>query len=167
MRFSVSTAPLAQTATIASDILAGPELSGLFDIKLPTSLVGGFGIPAHVLIQERATYLRNAPCAKPMLLANMGDDEKQSLQEVSPIGSPNMQANAELWVQVVGAALVITEDERKWWAQALRGLHGLRLASLDHFADYVLRTRSLIQDGGLLVCDALNAVSPARPPATS
>jgi len=56
--------------------LAGPELSELFDIKLPTSLVGGFGLPAHVLTQERATYLRNAPCAKPMLLANMGDDEK-------------------------------------------------------------------------------------------
>jgi hypothetical protein len=41
--------------------------------------VGGFGLPAHVLTQERATYLLNAPCAKPVLLANMGDDEKQSL----------------------------------------------------------------------------------------
>jgi S-DNA-T family DNA segregation ATPase FtsK/SpoIIIE len=53
------------------------------------------------------------------------------------------------------------EEERRWWVQALRGLHDLRLASLDRFADYVLRTRALIDDEGLPVCDALNAALPA------
>ena len=72
--------------------MADQELSGLFDVKLPTTLVGGFGLAAHVLPQEQATYLRNASCAKPVLLAIMGDDEKQSFQEVSPIGTPDLQA---------------------------------------------------------------------------
>ena len=116
----------------------------------------------HLLTQERTIYFRNAPCAKPaLLLANMGDDEQQSLQEVSPIGAPDLQDDAELWVQVAGADLAITEDERRWWVQALRGLHDLHLASLDRFADYVLRTRVLVQEEGLLVCDALDAALPA------
>lgn len=83
-------------------------------------------------IRSESTFFRNAPCAKPaLLLANTGDDEQQSLQEVSPIGAPDLQDDAELWVQVAGADLAITEDERKWWVQALRGLHDLHLASLD------------------------------------
>jgi S-DNA-T family DNA segregation ATPase FtsK/SpoIIIE len=109
-----------------------------------------------------ATFFHNTPCAKPaLLLANTGDDEQQSLQEVSSIGAPDLQEDAELWVQVAGADLAITEDECKWWVQALRGLHDLHLASLDRFADYVLRTRVLIHDDGLLVCDALDAALPA------
>ena len=80
---------------------------------------------------------------------------------MSPVGAPDLQEDAELWVQVAGSDLAITEDERKWWVQALRGLHDLHHASLDHFADYVLRTRSLIHDEGLLVCDALDAALPA------
>jgi S-DNA-T family DNA segregation ATPase FtsK/SpoIIIE len=91
----------------------------------------------------------------------MGDDEQQSLQEVSPIGASDLLDDAELWVQVAGADLAMTEDERKWWVQALRGLHDLHLASLDPFADYVLRTRVLIHDDGLLICDALDAALPA------
>jgi len=44
----------------------------------------------------------------------MGDDEQQSLQEVSPIGAPDLRADAALWGQMAGADLAITEDERKW-----------------------------------------------------
>lgn len=161
-RFIIDCLTAAQTAAIAKAILADPTLSGLFDIKLPTRLVEGFGLPAHVLTSERATYFRNAPCAKPaLLLANTGDDEQQSLQEISPIGASDLQDDAELWVQVAGADLAMTEEERRWWVQALRGLHDLRHAALDPFADYVLRTRALIHDEGLLICDALDAALPA------
>jgi hypothetical protein len=48
-----------------------------------------------------------------LLLANTGDDERESLQEVSPTGAPDLQAEAEPWVQVAGAGLAITKDERK------------------------------------------------------
>lgn len=161
-RFIIDCLSPAQTAAIARAILTDPELSALFDIKLPTRLVGGFGLPAHVLTEERATYFRNAPCAKPaLLLANTGDDEEQSLRELTSISAPDLQADTELWIQVAGTGLVITEDERRWWAQALRGVQDLRLASLDRLADYVLRTRTLIEEEGFPVCDALDAALPA------
>ena len=102
-----------------------------------------------MLTLERTTYFRNASCTKPaLLLANTGDDEEQSLRELTPVGAPELQANTELWVRVASADLIITEEQRRWWVQALRGLQDLRLASLDRFADYVLRTRALIEDDG-------------------
>lgn len=161
-RFIVDCLTASETAAIARAILADTDLSVEFDIKLPRSLVGNFGLPSHVLTDERATYYRNAPCQKPaLLLANIGDDEEQSLRELTPIGAPGLQADVELWVQVAAVGLAITEDERKWWAQALLGLQDSRLASLDRFADYVLRTRTLIDQEGLVVPDALDAALPA------
>jgi S-DNA-T family DNA segregation ATPase FtsK/SpoIIIE len=160
-RFIIDCLTGAQTAAIARAILADSELSAQVDIKLPTGLVGGFGLPAEALTEERATYLRNAPCSKPaLLLANTGDDEEQSLRELTPIGAPDLLADAAPWVQVAGAGLAVTEDEQRWWAQALRGLRDLRIVSLDRFAVYVLRTRTLIGEEGLTVPDALDAALP-------
>lgn len=161
-RFMIDCLTGVQTAAIARAILEDPDLSAQFDIKLPRGLVGGFDLPAKVLTDERATYFRNAPCPKPvLLLANTGDDEEQSLRELTPIGTPELQADTGLWAQVAGAGLTITEDERKWWEQALRGLKDLHLVSLDRFADYVLRTRRLIEEEGLTIPDALDAALPA------
>lgn len=161
-RFIVDCLTATQTAAIARAILADPELSVIFDIKLPANMVSDCGLPQQVLTGERATYFRNAPCEKPaLLLANTGDDEEQSLRELTPISAADLLADAELWVRVAGAHLVITEDERKWWAQALRGLQDVHLASLDRFADYVLRTRTLIDEEGLVITDALDAALPA------
>ncbi len=161
-RFIVDCLTAAQTAAIARAVLADPDLSAQFDIKLPVGLVDGFGLPPEVLTTERATYFRNAPCPKPaLLLANTGDDEEQSLRELTPMGAPDLRADTDLWVQVAGAGLVITDDERRWWERALRGLEDLHLASLDRFADYVLRTRTLIDEEGLTVPDALDRALPA------
>jgi DNA segregation ATPase FtsK/SpoIIIE, S-DNA-T family len=161
-RFILDCLTAAQTAAIARAVLVDRELSAQVDIKLPASLVSGFELPAQVLTDERTTYFRNAPCSKPaLLLANTGDDEEQSLRELVPISAPDLQAEAELWVQVAGTDLVVTEDERKWWAQALIGLQGLHLVTLDHFGDYVLRTRILIDEEGLTVLDALDTALPA------
>jgi hypothetical protein len=44
-----------------------------------------------------------------LLLANTGDDEEESLQEVRPTGAPDLQA--EPWVQVTGAGLAITKGK--------------------------------------------------------
>lgn len=160
-RFIIDCLTGSQTAAIARAILADSELSALVDIKLPTRLVGDFGLPAEVLTEQRATYLRNAPCSKPaLLLANTGDDEEQSLLELTPIGAPDLLAEAALWVQIAGAGLAVTEDERRWWTQALRGLGDLHIVSLDRFAGYVLRMRTLIDGEGLTVPDALDAALP-------
>ena len=161
-RFIIDRLSDSQTAAIAHAILADSYLSAKFEIKLPTSLVGGFGLPTEVLTEVRATYLRNAPCSKPaLLLANTGDDEEESLRDLTPLGAPDLLADAELWVSVAGTGLSITEDERRWWSQALRGLAKLHVVTLDRFADYVLKTRTLIDMEGLIVTDALDAALPS------
>ena len=71
-----------QTAAVAKTILDDVSLSTLVEIKLPIRFVGGYGLPAHILTNERTTYFRNAACSKSALLvANTGDDEEQSLKD--------------------------------------------------------------------------------------
>ena len=119
-RFIIDCLNGAQTAAIARAILADPDLGSEFEIKLPRGLVGDFNLPNEILTHERATYFRNAPCSRPaLLLANTGDDEEQSLRELTPIGAPDLQADTNLWVQVASTGLLITEDEQRWWEQAL------------------------------------------------
>ena len=45
-----------QTAAVAKTILADASLATLVEIKLPVHFVGGHGLPAHILTNERATY---------------------------------------------------------------------------------------------------------------
>jgi len=70
-----------------------------------------------------------------MLLANTATTSSSRSRSLSPIGAPDLQDDAESWVQVAGSDLAITEDERKWWGAGLRGLHDLHLATLGRFAD--------------------------------
>jgi S-DNA-T family DNA segregation ATPase FtsK/SpoIIIE len=160
-RFIIDCLTPVQAAAIAAAILSDAEMSARCEVKLPVSLVGGLGLPESAMTAERATYFRNAPCAKEaLLIANTGDDEEQSLRELTAVGALELQGEPVLWVDVASDGLVISEEERNWWPVALRGLQELRLASLDRFADYVLRTRSHILIDGFVLTDALDAALP-------
>ena len=161
-RFMIDCLTKQQTAAIARAVMADPELSPQVDIKLPEGFVGGLALPAGVLTDKRATYLRNAPCPKPaQLLANTGDDEDQSLRELTPVGSPDLIAQPGLWIQVASAGVPVTEDDKRWWEKALSGLSALHAVTLDRFAAYVLRTRALIDDDGYILHRALDAALPS------
>ena len=161
-RFIVDCLSPEQTAAIAWAILEDSALSQAFDMKLPVHFVGNFGLPEDVLTDERATYFRNAPCERPaLLLANTGDDEQQSLRDLTPVGAPDLLAHPELWVQVAADGLPLTEEHRRWWERALLGLQDLRFASPDRYAAYVLRTRELVHAEGLPILQALGAALPA------
>lgn len=161
-RFMIDCLSAQQTAAIARAVMTDPELSARVDIKLPESFVGGLGLPAETLTDKRATYLRNAPCSRPaLLLANTGDDEDQSLRDLTPVGSPDLIERPGLWVEVASAGVSITDQEKRWWEKALTGLGTLHAASLDHFAAYVLRTRVLVHADGSLLHDALDAALPS------
>lgn len=137
-----------QTAAIAKAILADTNLSQLIDIKLPLHFVGTHGLPEHVLTAERTTYFRNAACEKSALLvANTGDDEEQSLKELVPIGAPQLQAQPGLWVGLAADGLPITDQHRSWWIKAIDGLLEVRSFALDRFAEYILQTRTAIEEG--------------------
>jgi DNA segregation ATPase FtsK/SpoIIIE, S-DNA-T family len=147
-----------QIAAIAKAILKDASLSEKVDLKLPMRLMAGHELPSFVLTEMPATYFRNASCSKPArLVANVGDDEQQSLKEFIPIGAAELQDQTELWVRVAGKGLNLTQDHGRWWEKALNGLQQLRFHSLDRFAAYVLRTREIALEEGQPVVVALGA----------
>jgi S-DNA-T family DNA segregation ATPase FtsK/SpoIIIE len=150
-----------QTAAVAQAILGDSTLAHLIDIKLPVHFVGDYGLPDEVLTKERTTYFRNAACDKSALLvANIGDDEQQSLKELVPIGAQQLLGHPELWVRLASQDLPITDQHKTWWTKALLGLLDVRIPSLDRFADYVLETKNAI-DGGQPILFALGVAFPA------
>src|SRR5262249_18048915 len=105
---------------------------------------------------------RNAPCERPaLLLATTGDDEEQSLRDLTPVGAPDLLAHPELWIQVAAEGLALSEEHRRWWERALLGLQDSRFASLDRYAEYILRTRDLVNAEGLPILLALGGALPA------
>ena|SRR5437867_1535389 len=137
-----------QTAAVATAILRDSTLAHLIEIKLPVHFIGDYGLPPEVLTTERTTYFRNAACEKSALLvANIGDDEEQSLKELVPIGAQQLLTQPGLWVTLAGTGLPMTDQHRTWWTKALQGLLEVRSPALDRFADYILATRNAIEDG--------------------
>ena len=150
-----------QTAAVAKTILADAMLSKLIEIKFPIHFVGSHGLPQTVLTKERTTYYRNAACDKgALLVANIGDDEEQSLKELVPIGAQQLRTHPELWVTLAAEGLPITDQHKHWWVKALEGLLEVRPYALDRFADYVLQTRQAIEDGQPVIF-ALGVALPA------
>lgn len=150
-----------QTAAVAKAVLNDGDLAQVVDIKLPASFVGNFGLPDHVLTTERTTFFRSADCDKPSrLLANIGDDEEQSLKEVVPIGAEQLLYHPEHWVEVAATDLHLTDEHKKWWTKALIGLLEISSFPLDRFAEYVLQTRAAIQKEGHSIRAALGYALP-------
>ena len=137
-----------QTAAVAKAVLADSNLSSLVEIKLPIHFVGDHGLPLEVLTDKRTTYFRSAACEKSaLLLANTGDDEEQSLKEVVPIGAPQLQEHPDIWVLIAADGLPIISQHKEWWRKALKGLLEVRPYALDRFAEYILQTRTAIENG--------------------
>lgn len=161
-RFILDCLTADQTAAIAKAILEDAQLAPAVDIKLPARFMEAQDLPESILTDHRATYFRNAPCDRPVLLvANTGDDEEQSLKELVPIGTPQLQDRPDIWVRVAAEGLPLTVEHRKWWERAIGGLRELRILSLDRLAEYVLRTRIGIKDEGQPIVIALGAALPA------
>lgn len=153
---------VAQTAAIASAVLADPILDARVAVKLPASLFGASGLPAEALTTLPATFYRDAACEKgAYLVTTLGGDEDQSLQDMSRLGVPELLERLTLWVAAVDADLGLTDDTRVVFERALAGLSQLRATSLDRFAGYVLRVSAACRDEGYPLINALGAALPA------
>ncbi len=152
-----------QTAAVAQAILNDELLSDIIDIKLPRKYVENIELPEFVLTDERATYYRNAVCLKDALLvASIGDDEQQSLRELSPIGTTQLLGFPDLWVEEANCLLSLPLDRimKNWWRQALRGLLQVRSVSLNVFSGYVMQTVHIIESEGEPLLEALGLSLP-------
>ncbi|MDY0222603.1 MAG: FtsK/SpoIIIE domain-containing protein [Desulfobacterium sp.] len=159
-RFLIDCLSAKQTAAIAIEILKDKELDRLIEIKLPISFVGEHGLPDNILTRERTTYFRNFDCKKSaLLIANIGDDEQQSLQEIEPIGREQLFERIDLWIEVISKGLPLLPDQLNWWNKSLLGLLDVKHISLERFAEYLISTKEAIEDGHPL----LNALGIALP----
>jgi S-DNA-T family DNA segregation ATPase FtsK/SpoIIIE len=150
-----------QTVAIAQAILADSVLEPQIEVKLPHHWVGDYGLPARYLTAERATFYRNSPCDRPaLLLATPGDDEQQSLADLTIIDTNQLKSLVDIWVRVASHDLTITDQHRRWWVVALAALQDVTQVSLDRFALYVLEARKLIEDGSAFL-DAIGGALPA------
>lgn len=150
-----------QTAAVAREIISNKVLHQEIEIKLPKHFLEHLGLPDEILTNERATYYRNAECEKSaLLIANIGDDEEQSLKELVPIGQPQLMSHPELWVECASNGLSIPEDHQKWWRQALKGLIEARPLSLTQLSDYIAATRVAIDTEGQPIRTALGQAQP-------
>jgi S-DNA-T family DNA segregation ATPase FtsK/SpoIIIE len=149
-RYLIDSLSADQTAAVAKAILANSGLSDRIELKLPDQWMAGHGLPPECLTNERATYFRNADCVKPaMLLATPGDDERQSLADLTVIDTTLLRSQVDLWVREASAGLPITDQQRRIWIAALNGLHDVAQVTLDAFAKYVLIVSVEIDQGAV------------------
>lgn len=122
-RFLLDSLPGQQVAALCLEILSRPALSSICQIRVPRKLVENQNLPDEILTDEKTTFWRHAPCDKPVLiLANTDDEQGQSLRDISPVGSTELIAETELWVEWGSIATSLVPEQKKWWAKALRGL---------------------------------------------
>jgi S-DNA-T family DNA segregation ATPase FtsK/SpoIIIE len=147
-RYLLDSLSAEQTAAIARAVLENSVLAEKVELKLPAHWLQGFGLPDHCLTSERATYFRNADCGKPaLLIATPGDDERQSLAELTVIDTPTLRSQVELWVRVASANLPLTDQQTRMWTTALFSLQEVAQITLERFAKFVLRIRLEFEDG--------------------
>ena len=151
-----------EIAAIAQAVLEDSELSHKVEMKFPKHFLSDFALPDNILTTERSTYFRNYDCPKEILLiATTGDDEQQSLKDISPIGSAQLMAHPNIWVQFLGNNIGLEEKFQEWWIQALTGLLDVRSFSLEWFASYLLETTRSIEEERYDLISALGNSLPA------
>lgn len=150
-----------QTVEIAKAILNHSSLGNVVELKINQGFVGESDLPDNVLTTDPVTYFRNRNCSRPILLvAATGDDEEQSLKEFVRIGADELKSSPTLWVDSASSGLVITDDHKTWWEKSLAGLCELRVVALERLAEYVAKTRELIESEGLPIGKALGKALP-------
>lgn len=143
---------------ISKDML----LSSTLAIKIPKNLVAGRGLPDEMVTDEKTTYWRNVSCDKPaILLANTNDDQGPSLGDITRVGAGDLKSHSDIWVQVASKDLPLSEEQKKYWQQALKGLQEANECSLEEFSEFVVKARVKIVEDSVPVIRALGWALPA------
>ncbi|MFD3259584.1 FtsK/SpoIIIE domain-containing protein [Paenibacillus lentus] len=151
-----------QVSHICKTINQDTLLSSTLAIKVPRKLVEGSGLPEDMVTDEKTTYWRNAPCDKPaILLANTNDDQGPSLRDITKVGAGDLKGRPDIWVQVASKDLPLSDDQKKYWQQALKGLQEANECSLEEFSEFVVKVRATIDEDSVPVVRALGWALPA------
>ncbi|WNZ26736.1 DNA translocase FtsK [Leptolyngbya sp. NK1-12] len=161
-RFLLNRLTAQQVAAVCQTILHDSELAPLIKIQVPRDLVGAFGLPDEILTDERTVHLRHSACDRPaLLLANISDDQAQSLNDITSVGAQELKGQIECWINLAAKDLAIPAEQIEYWRKALNGLQRVGTPSLENFAEYIVQTRSRVLEESLPVIDALGWALPA------
>ncbi len=151
-----------QVAAITSALLQDAATEMLLKIALPRTLIGDFGLPDHVVTDERTVAVRHAECDRPaLLLANTDDDQGASLGDVTLIGAKQLTEDADPWVEAAAAGLGLPDSQIGAWKAALKGLNAADDWTLHQISNYVALTRERVATESTTVPDALGWALPA------
>ncbi|TDL50361.1 DNA translocase FtsK [Paenibacillus dendritiformis] len=151
-----------QVSYICKSIRQDMLLSSTLAIKVPRKLVEGRGLSDDMVTDEKTTYWRNASCDKPaILLANTNDDQGQSLRDIPTVGAGDLKSQPDIWVQVASKDLPLSNEQKKYWQQALKGLQEANECSLEEFSEFVVKVRETISENSVPVVRALGWALPA------
>ena len=95
------------------------------------------------------------------MLANISDDQAQSLNDITSVGAQELKGQIEFWIDLAAKDLAIPNEQIEYWRKALNGLQKVGTPSLENFAEYIVQTRSRILEESLPVIDALGWALPA------
>jgi len=161
-RFLLDRLTAQQVAAICCTILQDSQLLPLIQIQVPRALVGEYGLPDDILTDERTVHLRHASCDRPaLLLANISDDQTQSLNEITALGTQELKKEVDLWINLAAKDLPIPNEQIGYWQKALNGLQRVASPSLENFAQYIVDTQSRILTESVPVVNALGWAFPA------
>lgn len=161
-RFLLNRLTAQQVAAVCQTILQDFELASLIKIQVPRDLVSSYNLPDDILTDERTVHLRHSACDRPaLLLANVSDDQAQSLNDISSIGAQELKGQIDCWIDLAAKDLAIPNRQIEYWRKALNGLQKVGTPSLENFAEYIVQTRSRILEESLPVIDALGWALPA------
>lgn len=115
-----------QIASVVKAILANPELSARVDLRIPSALVEGEGLPESVLTAQNAGAVRNSGTAKEALLTANGNEHNlaDTLGHVTALGAKEFRANEDCWVEATChvTGIAPAPDDRKIFLAALKGM---------------------------------------------
>lgn len=161
-RFLLNRLTAQQIAVICRTILQNTELAPLVKIQVPRALVGAYDLPDEILTDERTVHLRHSACDRPaLLLANISDDQAQSLNDIASVGAQELKGQIESWIDLAAKDLAIPKEQIEYWRKALTGLQKVGTPSLENFAEFIVQTRSRILAESIPVVDALGWALPA------
>lgn len=154
-----------QIAAIARAILADNDLIAKVDLRIPETLAQGQGLPAEILIQHNAGFVRNnAETDKMAILTANGNEHNLSdtLGHVMAIGAKEMRADAKPWVEAAlhSGGISLVQEDRAIFQAALAGLLASSELSLIQLGEFCSEIASAILSKGLAIRHALGSSLP-------
>ena len=154
----------AQIASIVREILANPDLSAKVDLRIPSALVEGLGLPESALTALNAGAVRNAGTDKEALLTANGNEHNlaDTLGHVTPLGAKELRSNEDAWVEATChvSGIAPTPDDRIVFKSALKGMLAASDLSLIQLGEFCWKISEAISVRGHPIRDAIGWALP-------